>query len=90
MILRPYQSAASDAIFKEWQENDPIGIYRHKLIVDGIAGEEELGGWHAGPELRRHCSTRYSVPPTYPDPRDEPHECIDERSTGTLRFGRLL
>ncbi len=22
MILRPYQSAASDAIFKEWQEND--------------------------------------------------------------------
>ena len=27
---------------KEWQENDPIGIYHRRLIRDGIATEEEL------------------------------------------------
>jgi len=27
---------------KEWQENDPIGIYHRRLISDGIATEDEL------------------------------------------------
>ena len=27
---------------KSWQENDPIGIYRSRLIAEGIATEEEL------------------------------------------------
>lgn len=27
---------------KEWQENDPIGIYRRRLMEDDIASEEEL------------------------------------------------
>ena len=42
MILRPYQSAASDAIFKEWQENDstlvvmPTGGGKTILFADVI------------------------------------------------------
>ena len=42
MILRPYQSAASDAIFKEWQENDstlvvmPTGGGKTVLFADVI------------------------------------------------------
>src|SRR5512142_227868 len=42
MILRPYQSAASDAIFKEWQENDstlvvmPTGGGKTVLFADTI------------------------------------------------------
>jgi len=27
---------------RQWQENDPIGIYRHYLTGQGIANEEEL------------------------------------------------
>lgn len=27
---------------KQWQENDPIGIYRKHLVADGIASDEEL------------------------------------------------
>ncbi len=27
---------------KQWQENDPIGIYHQRLVQDGIATEEEL------------------------------------------------
>jgi hypothetical protein len=47
MILRPYQSAASDAIFKDWPQNDAMkGVslcfaYRFKF-------QEQLGpGWRA-------------------------------------------
>ena len=42
MILRPYQSAASDAIFKEWEENDstlviiPTGRGKTVLFADVI------------------------------------------------------
>src|SRR5512134_1528135 len=42
MNLRPYQSAASDAIFKEWQENDstlvvmPTGGGKTVLFADVI------------------------------------------------------
>jgi len=42
MILRPYQSAASDAIFKEWQEYDstlvviPTGGGKTVLFADVI------------------------------------------------------
>ena len=42
MILRPYQSSASDAIFKEWQENDstlvvmPTGGGKTILFADVI------------------------------------------------------
>lgn len=48
MNLRPYQSAASDAIFKEWQENDstlvvmPTGGGKTILFADGEMGEYRL------------------------------------------------
>ena len=42
MILRPYQSDASDALFKEWEENDstlvviPTGGGKTVLFADVI------------------------------------------------------
>ena len=40
MILRPYQSAASDAIFKEWQERDSTLV-----VMPTGGGKTILAGW---------------------------------------------
>lgn len=45
---------------KRWQENDPIGIYRQRLIGEGIASEAELDELDRRAELETQAAVQFA------------------------------
>ena len=45
---------------KKWQENDPIGIYRNRLIADGVSNEAELDALDAQVEAETQAAVRFA------------------------------
>jgi pyruvate dehydrogenase E1 component alpha subunit len=53
---------------KKWQENDPIGIYRNRLIADGVAAEAELDALDSQVEAEVQAAVRFAESSADPAP----------------------
>lgn len=55
---------------KRWQENDPIGIYRSRLIAEGIATDEELDAIDAKAEAETLEAVKFAESSPEPAPEE--------------------
>jgi pyruvate dehydrogenase E1 component alpha subunit len=55
---------------KRWQENDPIGIYRSRLIAEGIATDEELDAIDAKAEAETLEAVQFAESSPEPAPEE--------------------
>jgi pyruvate dehydrogenase E1 component alpha subunit len=52
----------------QWQENDPIGIYRKELIDQGIASEAELDGLDGKAQADTAAAVQFAENSPEPEP----------------------
>lgn len=55
---------------KRWQENDPIGIYRTRLVAEGIATDEELDALDAKAEAETVEAVQFAESSPEPAPEE--------------------
>jgi pyruvate dehydrogenase E1 component alpha subunit len=55
---------------KKWQENDPIGIYRKRLVSEGIASEAELDSLEEQVEKDTQAAVQYAESSPEPAPEE--------------------
>ena len=55
---------------KKWQENDPIGIYRARLMADGVATEEQLDAMDDEIEAQVQAAVQFAESSPEPAPEE--------------------